>query len=373
MARRAWGSGSLYQRESDGRWIGSAVDSDGNRHYVTGTARDQVRHRLTDLKRELRSTTSPATAETVADFLSRWLDDVAGPRVRPRTIRGYRRLVHDHVVPEVGDIPLASLGPDDVQRMVNAVRRKRSAQTTRNAHAVLRAALSDAVRLELVGRNVAQLVRPPKPGRSQEEPLPLDDARRIIAETTDDELHAFYVLAIATGMRQGEIMALRWQDFDKTRRTLSVNASLRRLDEHRWSRDEPKTRRSRRTLTLPRAATRAVKGHEKAHAHSAVFVFTRPDGRPYDAAVITRRFQAACKRLGLRKVTMHSLRHTAAALMLDGSAGDLRMVMSVLGHSNISTTVDLYGGLAEQARGRAAGVMDELLEKAPDASAAQQD
>jgi integrase len=133
---------------------------------------------------------------------------------------------------------------------------------------------------------------------------------------------------------------------------------MRRVSATVWSRDVPKTPRSRRTLTMPAVARQALERHVR---HSAVFIFTRPNGMPYVATEATKHFQRQCKALGLRRVTFHSLRHTAAALMLDGSAGDLRLVMSQLGHANIGITVDTYGGLAEESRKRAAGIMDAVF------------
>lgn len=362
MARRAWGTGALYKRKRDGRWVGRVPVSDGHR-FVTGTDRDEVSKRLTALRREVRSSTSPATDETLAEWLDRWLADIAIGKVRERTWRGYRRIVTIHIAPAIGDVPLVSLRPEDVQHLIGLTLAKRSPQTARNVHGCLRSALSDALRFGLVERNVARLVPQPRVPRSTLRPLDLEDARKLIAGP-DDELHALYVLAITTGMRLGEMQALRWQDIDLERGTVTIGASLRRLDEHRWVRDEPKTARSRRTLTLPGVALAALERHHATFSHSATLLFTRPDGRPHDSATVLRRFKRTCRELGLREVTIHSLRHTAAALMLDGSGGDLRMVQSVLGHANISTTVDLYGGLAEQSRGRAAAVMDQLLKEA---------
>lgn len=357
MARRGWGTGSLYQRQSDGRWIGSATDGHGRRRYVTGKDPKVVARRLARL-----TTTHQGSREPLGDYLDRWLDEHAVHRLRPRTLASYRAIVRDHIRPSAGAVPLRDLSTRDVERLLNAVLAERQPQTARNVLAVLRAGLSQAVRWELVTANVAKLVEPPRvPGRETKR-LTLDDARKLVEGTQGDRWHAFWVLAVTTGMRSGELRALRWRDIAGDQ--IRVSGTLRRVSRYVYSRDEPKTPRSRRALTLTRAAVAALAAHKAAHAHSPVWVFSRDDGRPWDDWAALDALHAACAAVGLPEVRVHSLRHTAAALMLEGSAGDLRMVMSTLGHSTIATTVDLYGGLAEESRKRAAAVMDAMFEPA---------
>lgn len=359
MPRRAWGTGSLYQRKSDGRWIGSVPDGRGGRRYVTHADKRVVERRLSTLASS--TTTRRGSTEPVGDFLYRWLDEHAVHRLRPRTLNAYRGIVKVHIEPEIGKVRLRDLTLRHVEQVVSKALSWRRAQTARNVLGVLRAGLSQAVRWELVSTNVAKTVSPPRVPRREMQLLDLADVQKLLDGTKGDAWHALWVLAVTTGMRSGEMRALRWRDLDLAAGTLRITGTLRRLDEWRYSRDEPKTERSRRTLTLSRAAVAALTKHKAEHARSPLWVFARDDGRPYDESAALRALRAACKRLGLPVVRVHSLRHVAAALMLEGSAGDLRMVMSTLGHSTITTTVDLYGGLAEESRKRAAAVMDSLF------------
>jgi integrase len=161
-------------------------------------------------------------------------------------------------------------------------------------------------------------------------------------------------------MRRGELLGLRWSAVNLQRGTLTINATLRQVGPRHFAWDEPKTERSRRTLPLPAIALEAL-GEQKARATSATVVFARADGRPLPPAEVTREFQQLLADAGIRRVTFHALRHTAAAIMLDRSGGDLRQVSVMLGHSTIATTVDIYGGMAEAAKEKAVAAMDEAF------------
>src|SRR3990172_8350817 len=316
MVRRPWGTGAVYRRRSDGRWIGRLSDGHGGHRYVTSADKETVKRRLRELSVSTTGRRRGST-ETVSAYLARWLDDTAAYRLRPPTLHTYL--------------------------------------------AVLRVPLSQAVRWGLVTVNAAKMVEQPRVPRRERVTLTLDEVRVLLAGTSGEPLHALYVLAVTTGMRSGELRALRWRDLRGD--TLAVTGTLREVEPHVYAREEPKTPRSRRTLPLSRAAVGALEAHRAAHAHSPQWVFAHANGEPWTAAGLVRTFQADLRRLGLRRVTLHSLRHTAAALMLEGSGGDLRMVMATLGHANVATTVDLYGGMAAESRQRAAKVMDDVFGK----------
>jgi len=269
-------------------------------------------------------------------------------------------LIALHIEPVIGRLRIDELDASDVDRMVRSVMAHRSPQTARHAHKVLRRALGQAVRWDLVPRNVATLVDAPTVKRTVLHPLTADEARRFLAATVDDPRHALYALAITTGMRRGELLALKWPDVDLVAGTVRVEHSLRQLSRYRFVRDEPKTDRSRRTLVLPEITAVALRKH-KAGASSTGYVFARPDGRPWAPSEVTRTFQATLLAHGFRRVRFHDLRHTAANLMLDAMGGDIRAVSATLGHSTIATTVDVYGTAADDARRRAARAMDDVM------------
>jgi len=358
---REYGTGTVYQRKSDGRWIGSLPDGRGGRsRYVTGTSEEAVKSKLRALARSSTSDRRPR-GERVETFMERWLEDAAR-HLRPRTLAGYRTIVSLHIVPAIGHIRLASLVPGDVSRMVDGiVASGLSAMTARHVHRCLTTALGVAVRWGLVERNVSALVRGPRIARAPRDGWTATEARRFIEASRGDPRWPLYVLALTTGMRQGELLALRWKDIDKAAGTLTVNATLRRIDSHRFAWDEPKTARSRRTIPLTRLGLEALRIAEQT-SPSRWSVFARPDGRPLEASEVTRTFQALAVSLGFRQIRFHDLRHTAAQILLDAMGGDIRAVSATLGHSTIGTTVDIYGGMADEARDRAAKAMDRVME-----------
>lgn len=363
VEKRAYRSGSLYQRRSDGRWIGSLPDGHGGTlGYVTGTDRSDVEARLAKLASSSTSRRKPQS-ETVARYLAGWLDEAASTSLlRPRTVESYQDVIEGYIVPAVGRIRLVDLEAQDVARMVTGIMKAgRSAQTAKHAHKILRVALGEAERRGLVTRNVATLVKSPRVVRPALVTLSGHDARRFLAETREHPRWPLYVLALTTGMRRGELLALCWQDVDLDAAELRVQHTIRQISRYRFVLDEPKTDRSRRTLPLTSLAVSALR-LQQGRATSARFVFARPDGRPLPAAEVTREFQAALAAHGLEKVRFHDLRHTAAQLLLDGNGGDIRAVSATLGHSTIATTVDIYGGAADDARRRARDAMERAME-----------
>lgn len=356
MSRRAYGTGSVYQTAS-GRWVGahSFVDADGKRHRrtVSGTSERAVRQRLRQL---VSSETSHQNgSETLAEYLARWLREVAPSRVRGSTLKAYERVIRKQVVPVLGNLRLTNIGADDIQRLNNSG--DVSPGTKRLAYRVLGAALQHAYRAGAIPSNPARLVPAPRVPRRPLDPWAADEARRFLDGTRGTGWWPLWVLAITTGMRQGELLGLRWEDV--TDDTIRVQRNIRQVSRYVYEESEPKTARSRRTLPLAALAREALGGLNKGETEG--YVFKRADGRPWSANSVREAFRSEAIRLGLRPIRFHGLRHTAASLLLDASGGDLRMVQSQLGHESIHTTVDIYGGRAEASRQRAAALMDGAL------------
>lgn len=355
MARRQWGSGSLYQRKSDGRWIGRVSDGHGGHRYVTGTDKDRVKSRLRALS---RSSPTDRSRERTGDVLQRWLDDAR--HLRARTRIEYQRMLRLHVDPSLGGIALGELRPQDVQRMVvTMMGAGLSAQTAKHALKLTRTGLAQAMRWGLVDRNVASLVKAPAVTRRPVTALTAAETRRFLDATRDEPLWPLWALAATTGMRQAELLGLRWQDV--TDSTVTVNVTLRSMGDDEWALEEPKTRQSRRTLPLTPLGIEAL-DRQRRQATSALWVFARVDGRAMDRSRVTRLFQDALSRHGMPRIRFHDLRHGAAHMALDALGGDIRAVSALLGHSTIATTVDIYGGRADEARRRAAEAIGRALE-----------
>jgi integrase len=375
MARRANGEGSLYQR-ADGRWVAELDLGYANGHRrrrpLYGRTQAEVRAKLTAARHELDQGIEPPDERlTVGQYLHRWLSDTVAPHRRPRTCESYSYLVTRHIEPTLGRERLARLTPGQVQRLeAQKLAGGLSPRTVQYLHAVLRKALGDAVRTGLVPRNVASLVEAPRVRRTEVQPLTPEQSRAFLEAVEGSPDRPLYVVAMALGLRRGEVLALRWEDVDLDAATLTVRHSLREVPGGSYALDEPKTERSRRTLALPLFVVDALRTHHTAQArvrlaagegwHDDGYVFTTDVGLPLHGRVVLHRFQRALRAAGLPRLRFHDLRHGAASLLVAQHV-DLKVVQEVLGHAQLATTAEIYAHLLPEARREAAGRMQDIL------------
>jgi integrase len=318
----------------------------------------------------LDSAASPEQPPLLAAFLEAWLADVVAGSVRPKTFVSYRSIVTCHLAPALGHIRLDELRPGHVQAYLNAAAGSGLAPRTVAYHRnILRQALGYAERIELVGRNVAKLAVPPRIPRREVRPLTPAEARVFLAAIAGDRLEAAYLLALGAGLRQGEILGLRWPDVDLAAAgTVRVRAALQRVDGQ-FALVEPKSTRSRRVVPLPAIVRAALVAHRERAALEPprriepVFdelVFTTTAGAPIDGINLTRRFQRILRAAGLPHQRFHDLRHGCASLLL-AQGVPARVVMETLGHSQISLTLDTYSHVIPALGREAADRMDAVL------------
>jgi integrase len=374
MTRRGPGEGSIYQRK-DGRWAGGLHVGYGNgkriRKHVLGHSRKEVADKLDVLLRAHKEQRPiPDGRQKLGPFLRTWLDETAKPTLRASTYTSYNAIIRLHIIPDLGRIPLAKLTPADVQTFLGAkTANGLSPRRVQYLHAVLRRALVTAERWGLVSRNVAKLVDPPRVPRPDVHPLTPAQARQLIETAADDRLLGLYVTALGTGLRQGELLALRWEDVDLETGRLDVRHTLGRVNGVLVLL-EPKTSRSRRTVVLPEFVVRALRAHRTRQRMERLVagtrwvdsrhVFTTTIGTPLDASSVTHAFGRALARAGLPHSRFHDLRHAAATYLL-GSGFTLEDVKNLLGHSSIVLTSNTYGHLLEERQLEVARGMEAML------------
>ena len=193
-----------------------------------------------------------------------WLEEVIGPRLRPATVSSRRETLRLHIVPTLGKVRLRALTPVHVRRLL--VERKGAglgAQSVQIVHATLRAMLSEAVRDELVERNVASIVRPPSLTQEEVKPWSPEEAGVFLSSAAGHRMHALFAVGVALGLRKGELLALRWSDVDLDGGLIQVRRNVQRLPEHGLVFGEPKSRRSRRTMPLPAVSVRVLRAHAR--------------------------------------------------------------------------------------------------------------
>ncbi len=368
MRRRSKGEGGIYRRE-DGRWC-AAIDlglvrGKRRRRVVYGRTRREVSEKLFALRKEAERGGLPDSGRlTVAQFLERWLEDGARPSVRPTTHANYCSVIRCHVIPELGSEKLARLGPLKIQELYSKLEKAGASPRMRQlVHAVLHRAFGQAVRWNLIPHNpTANVVRPKVP-RHEVRALSSAESRHLLNIAKGDPLEALYVLALTTGLRQGELFGLRWKDINLRGRTLSVQRGIVEVNG-KIEVSEPKSAKGRRRIDLSELAVGALREHRKrlgATPHPEVWVFADSKGGPMRKNNFTRRsWWPLRKRAGLDKVRFHDLRHTAASLLLSAGVHP-KVVQERLGHSTVALTLDVYshvlGGLQRDAADR----IDEVL------------
>jgi len=358
----------------DGRWQGRVTvgykDGKQVRKAVYGKTRAEAAAAVTNILANMQKGIQPGNDRTTVNrFLDDWLIGKE-PAVRPTTYRSYKDTVTLHVMPHIGHIVLTRLSPTDVQKMMRALTSGGAKPpTVRYAVRVLRIALNDAARMELIGRNAAALVKPPKAEKHRVVPLTLEQATKLLEKASDDRMEGIYVLAVALGLRQGELLGLAWNDISLDAGTLTVRAQLQRRDG-KMQRVALKTEESRRTLALPAVVLAALRRQRTRQKEARLlagsrwqetdYVFTSTIGTPIDARNLIRKYHDALQRAELPSARFHDLRHSAASILLAMGAS-LHEIKEALGHSRIGTTSDVYAHLLDSVRKETAARMDRAF------------
>ena len=373
MTRRGNGEGTIRKR-ADGRWEALlTVTRDGRivRRSIYAHTREEVARLLRRALRESEAGVPPASGtETLATFLAVWLEATRSS-LRPQTWSTYERHLRLHVLPYAGRIRLAKLQPYDLQALYRGrLEEGLSSTTVHHVHAILHRALGQAVRWGTVPRNVADLVDPPRMSRFEMRALTAGEVRRLLDAARGDRLEALYVLAVSTGMRRGELLALHWQDVDLPLRRASVTGTMQRTPEGLVI-GQPKTSKSRRLVMLSDMALRALERRreieiaERASAgplwYETGLIFPNAIGRPLEPGNLLRRsYWPLLQRAGLPRMRFHDLRHTAATIMLSRGVHP-KVASEILGHATVAITLDLYSHVTESMQAEAAQLMDETL------------
>ncbi|MDV9187078.1 site-specific integrase [Streptomyces sp. SR27] len=370
------GAGTITQRK-DGRFQAAVyvLQPDGTRarkfaYGKTWAECDAKRRAL--LEKADNGIPVPTRSAKLSEWLPYWLDNVVQPRRKLSTYDKYETHVRLHLVPGIGSKRLESLSVADVRRFLVQLEKKTTAATAKESHRVLRTALTAACREELITRNVATLVEPPRSKARELSPWSLDETLDFLATARRDPLYAAFVLAIAMGLRRGELIGLRWADVDLDRRVLYVRQQIQRRRGVLYD-DDPKGRR-RRAVPLPAMCIAPLRWHrmrqndQRAKAgeqwKGSDYVFTTRTGSPVEPRNVYRSFTRVAASAGLRVIRLHDARHGCATI-LTAAGVPPRVVMEILGHSQISITMDVYTHVVQDTQREAISHMDRLLKRRP--------
>lgn len=381
--RRGRGEGSVRQR-ADGRWevridLGRGLDGKRQRKSAFADTQADAIDRLRELGgRAVDGRLVVSSTPTIKRYLNDWFA-TNEDGWRPSTQRGYRLAIDLHLVPAFGTLRVEALTPQRIQRWLTQHKQEHGARRRIElAHAVLRSALTDAKRLQIVAFNAAELVRVPKSTKRPIVPLTLDQASAFVKVAAGHRLGSLFTVALACGLRLGEIGGLRWDDVDLESGDVQIRQQLQ-LVKKRLVLQPLKTEKSRRALVLPEVClttlrtyrTRQLEERLKAGADwndTGGLVFTtatrgrkdRKIGKPLHPRNVLRTLHALLDDAKLPRCRFHDLRHSAASLLL-AEGVSLAEISKLLGHAELRLTADLYSHLQRQTASKAARVMDTLI------------
>jgi len=349
-------------------------------HTVKGTKRNAQRILHEILVTMEKGTYVKPNRLTLGDWLEQWLDSYVVMHTSLRTQESYNSIINRHILPSLGSIPLNQLQPQHIQsyyaQALSSGRTDKkgglSARSVLYHHRILSEVLSHAVKMGIVIRNVAELVDPPRVERVKMSTLTPDEVSIFLDSAKDTSYYVFFATLICTGLRRGELLALKWRNVDIDAGLLAVVETAYKLGNGEYVIKEPKTPHSRRNVSLPPSLMGLLREYKAdqellriqlgINLNNDDFVFIRPDGNPLNPNAVTLAFKRIIRKAGLKHIRLHDLRHTHATLMLKAGIHP-KIVSERLGHSNIGITLDTYShvlpGLQEAAAERFDKILDE--------------
>lgn len=374
--------GNITRRGKSSWRIKFDVETDANGRRRTRFV--TVRGKRQDAERELTrllgqadaGTLVEATKVTVREFIQDWFDSAHG--LSPKTLERYRQLAEQQIFPHLGGIVLQKLKPAKVQEWHGALLksggmngRPLSARTVGHAHRVLHRALERGVENETLARNVASVISPPRVEEDEIQILSPEEITSVIHRLNGDELYVIAAIGLATGMRRGELLAVRWVDCELDAAAVRIERSL---EETRAGLrfKPPKTKHGRRTVSLPPSAVSVLREHRRQQLELRlqlglgrpgpdVLVFSNPDGSPMSPDKLSRDWSRMCIALGLPRVMLHALRHTHVSALIAAGV-DVVTISRRIGHSDPVVTLRRYAHLFNRKTdAAAAGAIEAAL------------
>jgi len=381
MGKRGNGEGCIWELP-DGRWRGAvSLGHDENGRHVRKWVMRKTRREVVEAIQNLtarKKANQPihATKGTVATFIADWLADEVTPNRDASTLRIYEQACRLHILPPLGRIRLDQLNGQHVQRCLNLTAERLSPSSVRLVRTVLRTALRTAERWRMVAGNAAKHANIPTQREYDAKPLTAEQANHLLETVKDHHFGALFTIALSLGLRRGEVNGMRWENIDFTTGFLHVRVQIKRISGTGVHLCELKTKKSRRSLRMPRFVIDALLRRQLIQEAQRIkagakwketgFVFTGPHGDVIAPEKINEVHKEMLERANLPHVRFHDLRHACATLLLSKGV-TLKMIQEILGHANFQITADLYSHLVEALRDEATNAMNEIFNsKNPD-------
>lgn len=370
MARRRGNNeGSLYQRK-DGLWCGQ-VSLEGRRLTKYGKTQKEVRQWIKEMLAKIDGgLTYEGTELTLERFIENWLSGKELSR-RPKTVIQYRQISTQHILPVMGKMRLQDIQSAHVKQLYTLKKEEgRGDRTVQLIHSTLHNALKQAVREGILGRNPVEAVERPKVEQAEMQTLDEDQARQFLITAAGSTFEAVYYLALTTGMREGELLGLKWSDLDWNKSVFFIQRQLQQIKGQGYVLVPPKTKAGRRHLKVGPGTLKQLDAHRNRQALDRAvagerwqendLIFPTTIGTLLDYKRVTTEFKRILKRAGLPEIRFHDLRHTSLSSLLDMGT-PINTVQRRAGHSKASTTVNVYGHSTARSQDEAAEKIEEWI------------
>lgn len=376
MGKRSNGEGTIFKR-NDGRWCAAYYDTEFRRHYVYGKTQSEVKKKLKD--REQVNSSSKPSQVTVEEWVREYLEKFKKNELKATTYSTYHVFYRKHIKnSNLGKMKLDKVTGGIVQKYYNdKIEDGYASKTIRHLHTILNGAFKKGVQLHMIKENPLTYVNMPKKEKYQAHVISKEEVEKIVKEAKDDILYPIVVTTMYTGMRKGEVFGLTWDNVDFKNKTISVTQSLCKFqkepDEAGVRKTEykimaPKNKTSIRTIPMVQPVYDALmiqidrQKHDKEIYKEIYrdegFVFADPDGGYFKQTTFMTKYHRFLKDYGIKDIRFHDLRHTFATLLLEAEV-PMKVVQELLGHSTITTTMDIYTHISEDMK---AGAINKLIE-----------
>ena len=395
--KRGNGEGTIYERKP-GQW--AAVVFEGNdpingkpkRKFIYGKSQQEVSDKLLDLRSQKKAGMYADPGKlTLGEWITTWLEDYMKNSLRQTTYESYYIQVHKHIVPGIGNIKLKDLDTSDLQRFYNAklergrcdkvknekgemVQRQGglAPKSVRYIHGIINTSIEQAIKEHKLVVNPAKATKLPRNPKKEMKTLSVDDVTKFLTHAKKYRYYTAYLLDLATGLRRGELLALRWKDIDLDNGTININRHLVKI-KGGVAFQEPKTKLSKRIVEITDEAISVLKQlstRQKSEILKAGEAYIKDDlvfcttlGNHLQPRSFTRDFQGCLKQAGLERIRFHDVRHTYATMLLEAGVA-LNTVQEQLGHHSPTFTAEQYGHVTKKMKKDAAGVMGDILKDA---------
>jgi integrase len=370
---RGHGEGSVFYRPDRDQWVAQVTLDTGKKKQTYHATQKEAIAALRKMLNELeQDTLIEKSRQTVGAYLQDWFENIQKQQVRRTTYLKQEPILRKVILPVLGHFHLQKLTPQHIQKLYSDKANEGwKPGSIRNIHKILHKALKNAVRWKLVPHNVCDLVSLPRQVRHQAQVLTKGQAVQLLRASQGHPLEPLIVLALTTGMRHGEIAALRWSEINVEANTLEIKRTVTFISGHGYIEGEPKTEKSKRTIVLPRFVVRSLEKHRLRQLAYRIkagsqwqdrdLVFCNAVGYYRNPSTTEQAFHRLLVRAGLPTMRIHDLRHSAATLLIMVMKMPPNLVQELLGHDDIETTLGLYTHADPDMQREMMHALDELL------------